>query len=82
MPASIDRRVVLRCDRQRMSSRYCYSEFALEAAIACSTFSLRPARLKLAPACIGGYSTNDGTYLAITCAGIWKRHISCLKTSQ
>jgi hypothetical protein len=28
------------------------------------------------------YLIKDGTYLAITCAGIWKRHISCLKTSE
>jgi hypothetical protein len=58
------------------------SPFALEAAIACSTFSLRSPMLKLAPACIGGYSTKVGMYSAIIFPGIWKRHISCLNTSQ
>ena len=52
------------------------------AAIALSIASFTADILKLAPACIGGYSMKEGMYFAITFAGIWKRHISCLKASQ
>ena len=38
-----------------------------------SIFSLRSPTLKLAPSCIGGYSIKLGTYLAMTCAGVWLR---------
>jgi hypothetical protein len=44
--------------------------------MACSTLAFRSPMLKLAPACIGGYSMKLGIFWA---TGIWNRHISCLK---
>ena len=48
---------------------YCWFPWA--AFMACSIFSFRSPTLKLAPACIGGYSTKLGRYFSITCAEIW-----------
>jgi hypothetical protein len=46
-----------------------YSLPAVAAFCAASTFSFRSWMLKLAPACIGGYSMNEGKYFARWCRG-------------
>ena len=52
-------------------SFFVYCWFPWVAFMACSIFSFRSPTLKLAPACIGGYSTKLGRYFSITCAEIW-----------